>query len=151
MKTFTVMAMFLIAFAPSPAVAQKDGGQDQSRGMFDSREEYNQFMGSVKDASKGNPEMKAMIPLINDIAQGREIGSTAKQYRTAGSELGLLANPKIREDIEMVDEQYEQLKVRNREIQQQLAEQLRSLDLRDPQNVVSEIRAIREQAQKRTE
>jgi hypothetical protein len=148
MKNSTIMAMVLIALTSSVADAQKEGQNEKSNGMFETREEYNRFMGSVKDASKGNPEMKAMIPLINDVAQGREFGSTAKQYRTSGSELGLLANPDIREDIEMVDEQYQELKNRNREIQQRMADQLRSVNLADSENVVLEIRAIREQAQR---
>jgi hypothetical protein len=116
--------------------------------MFDSREEYGRFMGAAKRASVDNPELRALIPLINDIAQGRPIGSTAQQYGSAGSELGLLSNPRIREDIEMVDDQYQDLRNRHSEIQRRLAAQLRSIDFSNSKNVVGQIQEIRDEAEK---
>ena len=143
-KRIVVFTSLLLACS-SAAYGQKDF---QSSGMFENKEEYGEFMGAAKRASAGNPELRALIPLINDIAQGRQIGSTAQQYGAAGSELGLLSDPRIREDLEMVDDQYRDLKDRQSEIQKRLASQLRAIDFSDSENVVGQIRELREEAEK---
>ncbi len=144
MKLKPLVVMFAIVLSSSFAVGQDD---DKPAGLFGSQEEYYRFMGGAKQAAVGNPELMAMIPLINDIAQGRPIGSTAKQYDSTGSELGLLSNKAIREEIEMVDDQYEDLKNLNSQIARRLGEQLRSIDFSEPKNAALEIRRIRDQAQ----
>ncbi len=142
MKKRKLLVVLLIAFSSSSALAQT------ANGIFDSSEEYGQFMGAAKRASVDNPELQVLIPLINDIAQGRPIGSTAQQYGVAGSELGLLSDPRIRADIEMVDDQYHQLRDRQSEIQKRLAGQLRAIDFSDSENVAGEIAKIRADAEK---
>ena len=100
-----LVGLFVLALVV-PCFGQEKGGKNGGGGMFDSKEEYGNFIGSAKRASVENPELRALIPLINDIAQGQPIGSTASRFGTASSELGLLANPRIREHIGMVGDQY---------------------------------------------
>jgi hypothetical protein len=118
-------------------------------GVFDSQTEYRQFMGGVKRLAygeNGSPELQAMIPMLNDLALDRPVGSTASQYRIAGGTLGLLSDAAVREDIEMLNEQYQQLQQSSRDIQKRTAESLRNLDLTDHDNFVKQIRAIKSQA-----
>ncbi len=142
-----LVSLFVLALVV-PCFGQEKGGKNGGGGMFDSKEEYGNFIGSAKRASVENPELRALIPLINDIAQGQPIGSTASRFGTASSELGLLANPRIREDIEMVDDQYREFQERQRAMQKEMAEQLRQIDFTDTENLPSQIKEIRDSAER---
>jgi hypothetical protein len=144
MKNICLTVCILLSLT-SPLHAQKNGGPT---GIFNSQQEYYDFMGAAKQASVGDAEMMAMIPMLNDIVLQREFGSTAKQYNAAGSELGLLANRAVREEIEMVDDQFKDLQDRKAELQKRLSEQIRSIDFSNPEQAVVEIRKIRDVAQK---
>ena len=149
MKFATTMALGLILLSAGTVLGQKDVEEDGPVGIFSSRAEYAQFMGGAKRAAYGeggNPELQAMIPMLNDIALGKPVGSTANQYGATGSTLGLLSNEAIRNDLEMVDNQYEELQDLSSQIQQRAAKQIRGLDFSDRDNLVSQIRKIREQA-----
>ncbi|MCP4774761.1 MAG: hypothetical protein GY880_11015 [Planctomycetaceae bacterium] len=142
-----LVCLFVFALAV-PCFGQEKEGKEGKGGMFDSKEEYGNFIGSAKRASAENPELRSLIPLINDIAQGQPIGSTAARYGTASSELGLLSNPRIREDIEMVDDQYREFQDRQRTLQKEMAEQLREIDFTDTENLASQIKEIRDSAER---
>lgn len=147
MKYFVWITLAL-TFCPAAEVFAQKPGDDGPVGMFSTRQEYDEFMGAAKTAAADQPELRSMIPLINDIALQQPFGSTARQYRTAGSPLGLLSDPRIRADIEMVDDQYKELQSLNAGIQQRLAEQLRAIDFNDSGNVASQLRAMRDAAQR---
>ncbi len=148
MKTSLVMATWLAFLCtPGPAFGQKDEG-GENYGIFQSRQEYSEFMGSVKRSAAENPEMEGMIGMINDVVLGKPIGATAQQYGSSGGTLDLLADSKVRAELEMVDDQYKELQSLNAEIRQRAAEQLREIDFRDSRNLVEQIRNIRSQAEK---
>jgi hypothetical protein len=142
-----LVSLFVLALAV-PCFGQEKSGKEGKGGMFDSKEEYGNFIGSAKRASVENPELRSLIPLINDIAQGQPIGSTASRFGTASSELGLLSNPRIREDIEMVDDQYREFQDRQRTLQKEMADQLRRIDFTDTENLPSQIKEIRDSAER---
>lgn len=144
---YILVCLFMLALAV-PCFGQGKGGKEGAGGMFDSKEEYGNFIGSAKRASAENPELRSLIPLINDIAQGMPIGSTASRFGTASSELGLLANPRVREDIEMVDDQYREFQERQRTLQKEMADQLRQIDFTDSENLPSQIKEIRDSAER---
>lgn len=128
MTRFAILcSLCVIALPLSPGVAQEKGG-DGPVGIFESRNEYHEFMGSFKSAARGNPEMQSMIPLINDIVLDQPIGWTGAKYGGATSGLGLLSNEGVRESVEMVDDQYEELQKLNSQIQKRMAEQIRDFD-----------------------
>lgn len=125
--------------------------QDKGIGIFQDQDEYFQFMGSVKEAAKSDPELQSMIPLINDVVLGKEIGFTNNKYGGNQSEMGLLSNKKIREEIEMVDEQYENLQKMYSEVQKRAMSQFRDLDFTDSKEVLIKARKIREDSEKELE
>jgi hypothetical protein len=140
---------FLLCFLLTLPVA----AQEKSRtvGIFQSPEEYDQFMTQAKQIAygpEGNRELRAMIPMINDIVLQQPIGATANQYDTEASTLGLLADENIRADLEMVDDQYRELQVVSEQIRNRSAEQLRLLDFTNTAELAQRIRDIREQARK---
>ncbi|MGY8749637.1 MAG: hypothetical protein ACKVHR_16465 [Pirellulales bacterium] len=139
-----LVSLFVLALVV-PCLGQDKEGND---GMFNSKEDYGNFIGSAKRASAENPELRALIPLINDIARGMPIGSTASRYGSASSELGLLSNPRVREDIEMVDDQYREFQERQLTLQQEMADQLRQIDFTDTKNLPSQIKEIRNSAER---
>ena len=139
-----LVSLFVLALVV-PCLGQDKEGND---GMFNSKEDYGNFIGSAKRASAENPELRALIPLINDIARGMPIGSTASRYGSASSELGLLSNPRVREDIEMVDDQYREFQERQLTLQQEMADQLRQIDFTDTENLPSQIKEIRNSAER---
>ena len=120
------VALALICACPVLTIGQEKKEDDGPVGIFDSRDEYSQFMGSAKRTAwgeGGSPELQAMIPLLNDIALNRPVGSTSQQFSGGASLMGLIGNPRVREDLEIVDEQYEQFRERAAEAQREAAEQ----------------------------
>lgn len=149
MNKLNALLLVITLLTPvASAVAQK-GGDNGPVGIFETSKEYDEFMGSAKEAAygaDGNAELQAMIPMLNDIVLNKPVGWTAKEYGTSGSIMGLLSNESIRNDIEMVDAQFEDLQNRVEEIQKRSAEQIRGLDFKNASNLVSRIKKIREQA-----
>lgn len=151
----TFLAALLFAsihvFTPHQLAAQKPSQDDGPVGVFSSRTEYDQFMGTAKRTAygpDGSPELQAMIPMLNDIALNQPIGMTAEQYDTAErSTLGLLSDKAIRGEIEMIDSQYDQLQNLNTDIQKRMAQQIRGLDFSNTDSLVDRIRQLRDQAQ----
>lgn len=128
-------------------------GQDKSHngpvGIFQSPDEYDNFMRNAKRAAygeNGSLEMQAMIPLLNDIVLNRPPGSTASQYGIEASTLGMLSDPNVRSELEMVEDQYSQLKQLNSEIQQRASRKLLNLDFSDSSSIMDQVRSIRERA-----
>jgi phage-related protein len=151
MKTLILIVVLLFACPVANVFGQKDQGaqEDGPVGIFQSRAEYNQFMGGAKRAAygqDGSPELQSMIPMLNDIALDRPVGWSANKYGDTGSILGLLSNSSIRNDLEMVDDQYEELRSLSAEVQARAATQLRGLDFSDRENLIRQMRGIREQA-----
>ncbi|MDG1875318.1 MAG: hypothetical protein P8J27_15495 [Mariniblastus sp.] len=133
----------------SSIVWGQKNADDDSVGIFSSQAEYSRFMGEAKRAAygeDGNAELRAMIPMLNDIALAKPVGWTAEEYGATGSTLGLLSNKNIRQELEMVDGQYKELQDLSQQIQRRSADQIRQLDFSDRENLVVEINKIREQA-----
>lgn len=154
MKTEMWQILVFFVLANATVFGQKNTSEDGPVGIFPTRGEYNQFMGEAKRAAygpNGNRKLISMIPMLNDIALNRPIGSTAgmspgKKSPAMTSNLSLLSNDRVREELEMVDSQYEELKERNSQIQKRAADQIRQLDFSDRVNLVSRIQAIRDEA-----
>ena len=138
----------LIGVAVCLPVASLFAQDEKSYGIFDTRDAYYEFMGNVKEEGASNPELMAMVPMINDIVLGQPIGSTGKQYNATSSTLGLLADESVRKELEMVDEQFADLQKANEQIQKRMADQLRGLDLTDMKSATAQILAIRDQSEK---
>lgn len=135
----------LLVFA-SANIANAQKGDGGPVGIFDSREEYSQFMGGLK--SLRDPEINAMLPAINDMALGRPIGQTAQQYNIGGDSpvMSMLANDEIRKDLEIVDTQMDSLSQVNEEFQKRVASEMRSVDLSNASEVLSRMRGLTEAA-----
>lgn len=148
MKTrIVVLVLCVLPMIVVGSFAQdKEGGPV---GIFQSDAEYSQFMGNAKRAAygaNGNPELQAMIPMLNDIVLNKPMGWTANEYGVEASTLGLLADPNVRAELEMVDDQYEELKDVSQDIQRRAASKIRELDFKDSENLIAQIRKIRSQA-----
>lgn len=150
----TLLLAVLIG-SESSVHAQKVGDENIAEpvGIFENRSEYDSFMTGVKQAAYGeggNPELQAMVPMLNDIALNRPIGWTANEFGIKGgvedSNLGLLADADVRDALDMMDDQYEQLQQLNADVQKRASERILSLDFSDRENLLDKIRAIREQA-----
>lgn len=154
MRAGFALIIFAVCLPISIADAQK-GSDDGPVGIFSNRSEYNQFMGSVKNAAYGeggSPELRAMVPMLNDMVLGQEFGTTANRYGGANnSEFDLLADPKVRENIDMVDEQYEELQKLNAEVQSRMADRIRNLNFSDRDGLVDQLKEIRDEARKELE
>ena len=151
MKHLIVIAAMALVFPAGVALGQKGGSDDGPVGIFSTGQEYDQFMGSAKELAygpDGSPELRAMIPMLNDIALNRPIGWTNQKYGGPGGTLDLLSDQKVRQELEMMDDQYEELQRMNEEVQKRAGEQLRGLDFNDRDSLVRQIRKIREQAEK---
>lgn len=154
MKTAMWQILVFLMLANATAFGQKNTFEEGPVGIFPTRAEYNQFMGGAKRAAygpDGNKELIAMIPMLNDIALNRPIGSTStksggKGSPAMGSNFSLLSNERVREELEIVDSQYGELKTLNSQIQKRTADQIRQLDFSDRVNLVSRIQAIRDEA-----
>ena len=147
----------VLAIFTCPVVVSAQGKGEREEGpvgIFESGQQYGQFMGAAKQMAygeDGNPELRAMIPLLNDIALNRPVGSTNQQHGGQASLMGLIGNPRVREDLEIVDEQYKQFLERAADAQRQAAEQLRSMDFSDREGLVRQIKDIQDQTRRELE
>lgn len=149
MKYGLLLTLMLSIITPNSVAAQKPE-EDGPVGIFQSRSEYDEFMGNAKRIAygeNGNSELRQMIPLLNDIVLNRPVGWTNSQYGGEAGTLDVLADPKVREELQMVDEQYEQLQKMQDQIQKRAAEQVRQLDLSDTENLIDQIQMIRDKAE----
>lgn len=150
-----LFVLFSPGLLPGHLNAQKVGeNSDSGFGIFDNKEQYVQFMGSAKKMAygpNGSKELQAMIPMLNDIALNKPIGSTAGNIKIQASTLGMLSSGSIRSEIEMVEEQYRELKKANERIRQRVAEEIRGLDFSKTESVTTRIRGIRDRAQQELE
>ena len=142
-------AVVLTLALGSLSFAQKaEPREDGSYGIFDSVEEYSSFMGSAKEVAygpEGTAEMRAMIPMLNDIALDRPVGWTANNYNLQASDVGMLSDKAIRGELEMADFQYKQIQELSAQVQKDAASQIRNLDFGDS-NWLVQIRRIRAEA-----
>lgn len=140
---FLVFVVLLVVAQTSQSVnAQKD---DAPTGIFESRQQYSEFMGGLK--SLRDPEINAMLPALNDIMLARPIGQTARMYSIGGNPaMTLLTNEKIREDLEIVDSQLEEIEQVNRELQKRMAREVRELDFENPKELVERLRGLTDNA-----
>ena len=148
MKCRLLLASTVMLMPSVCAYAQKDkdSGAEKSYGIFQTREEYHAFMGGLK--SLDDPEIHAMLPVLNDIVLGNPVGQTARKHNLAtNTAVDLLADKAIRSELEVVDYQYEQIKTLGGEIQKRVGEQLRSLDVKNPKDLSSTIRKITQSVQ----
>ncbi len=144
MKT-TVLSLLIVLAIPSFSHAQKIGfsGEGESQaGLFQTKNDYFEFMGNLKRSAKSDPELAAMIPLINDVVLGDPIGTTGKKFKGTASPLGLLDNPKVREELDMVDDQFRELQRLTSNIQKKAAAEIRNMDFSKVTNVAKRIRGI---------
>ncbi len=152
MKSNITMTVALLLFGvglQAQAFGQKNESENGSVGIFATGAEYDEFMGNAKRLAygpNGDPELRAMIPMLNDIALNRPLGWTNQRYGGQGGELDLLSNDKVRSELEMVDEQYEDLQRMNESVQKRVAEQIRGLDFSNRENLASQIKKIRDEA-----
>lgn len=145
-----MVSLALLVLCHRPTVAQKNNDNGPV-GIFSSQKEYFEFMGNVKRIAygpEGNPELQAMVPMLNDIVLNQPIGQTASKYRSQGTNLDLLSDKAIREEIEMVDEQYEELKQVQKKIQSRVAQEIRGIDFSKRETVTTQIKRIRDRARK---
>lgn len=147
MKYFLLSIAAALCLLPTNEARAQQKNSDGPVGIFASGTEYGQFMRTAKQVAAGNEELEAMIPMLNDIALDRPIGWTNQQYGGKGMTLDLLSNENVRAELEMVDHQYEQLQQMHEQVQIRAGEQLRALDFHDRENLIDQIRKIREQAE----
>ena len=149
MRLIYILILFSIVCLPANPVLAQKGDEPESFGVFETRQQYHDFMGQAKGLAygdNGSAELQAMIPMLNDVVLQRPIGSIAGQHKSTGALMDLLSNKSIREDIEMVDHQYEDLKELNNEIQSKVANRVRELDFSDPDKLQGQLLAIRKMA-----
>lgn len=137
------LALLVLACSQVCALSQEKG--EEGFGIFSTREEYGQFMGMVKE----DPALRPMVGMINDIVLGQPLGTTGQRHNLNAGNFGLLADPKIREALEMADFQFEEFQELSAEIHKQAAEQLRDIDFTDGQSAKSEIERIRDETETR--
>ena len=143
-----LLTTFQLGVAPAPLLAQKGEKQINGQGrIFQSKTESLDFMKSIKKEASTNPELKTMLPLINDVVLGRPIGSSGKGFKGNPGLLNLLSDSRVRQELEMVESQFEDLKRMQAEIQDRAARELKRIDFSDRKNLSARIRGIGEKAE----
>ena len=148
---FALVSLITVVTFPVMTNAQEKSTEWNTNGVFETRDDYYQFMGTVKQASINDPELRAMIPLINDVVLGQRIGQTSQKFAGEQTTIDLLANPDVRKELEMVDSQYEEIREVNARIQKSLAGQIRNIDFSKGSNVSHQLKALQSSANKELE
>ncbi|MEC9094323.1 MAG: hypothetical protein VX438_16555, partial [Planctomycetota bacterium] len=153
MKNLVLLVVCCQFLFVNVAVGQKneEAGGNSRLGIFNSKREYAEFMGSAKRIAygpNGTPELKEMVSMINDVVLNRPIGSTAGQHKSQASSIGMLADKNIRSELEMVDSQYQELQQMNNKIRQRMVKEIRELDFSKTETATTQLRGIRDRARK---
>ncbi len=153
-SNFLFVAILFVAMPAVIAFGQKPAAEGPV-GIFQNQSEYNDFMVGVKHAAYGeggSPELQAMVPMLNDLVLQQDFGTTAGKYGSANtSEFDLLANAKVRENLNMVDEQYDELQKLNAGVQRRAAERIQKIDFSDREGLIERLKEIRDDANKELE
>lgn len=148
---FSIAFLIAVAFCSGSfgQTGSKDGNVELD--IFQSGEERDQFWTALKQTE--DPEIKAMLPLIYDITRGKPIGTSGPwgKERQRTPMIQVLADPNVRRELEMVDDQYNELQDLSSQLQQQLAAQLRAVDLSDTEGLASQINTIRSRTREQLE
>lgn len=150
MKTPVISLCLLLTLTIS-GFSQEKQDDWNTNGVFQSRENYHQFMVTLKTASASDPELRALIPMINDVVLGQSLGQTSQKYAGEQTMVDLLANADVRKELEMVDSQYEEIQQANARIQKNLAEQIRGMDFTEGNELAEQIKQLRFNANKELE
>lgn len=150
------MVMFVsLMLATSIAGGQQKGEEGQGPvGIFESQNQYHSFMGGMKELAQADPALREMIPFINDVVLNQPIGETAQRYGGVSSHLGILGNPKVREELGIVDDQFKQLEAANDDFRKQMAREVLAIDVNNKSNlseVGDRLRDMRERANQELE
>ena len=156
MKTVPFSLLIVCFFAASSFVSgQEEKDDDRNTGIFETRQEYDQFMSQAKRLAygpDGNVELQSMIPILNDVVLQLPVGETARRYNVSSrSTLGMLADSNIRDEIELVNDQADRLKEVNQAIQKRMATELMRLDFSDSKKAAERIQKMRQQMKKQLE
>ncbi len=160
MKVKFIFSWLLVALICVPVAAQKDKPPRDKPPKIDW-----DAKAITKELSKlGDPEINLFLPeLYKALQQPQGADASTEKPRAAkehaGTErdmIGLLQNPIVRREIEMIDEQYEEVLTRSREIQSELTRHIGSLVLSsngsvDRDDIRQKIAEIREAANKQIE
>lgn len=129
-----VLAMSQVAM--SSALGQKDSSEGGAIGIFSSTDEYHAFMGGMKNLAygpEGNAELQALLPVLNDIALNKPLGSSDWGARSQANSYSLLDDPAIRAELEVLDDQHDALAEAQKRVRKQLADAMQNLDLSNQQ------------------
>ena len=153
-KTWSTFAVALL-FAWPVCAQEAAREQGKNQGIFTSREQYNQFMAKLR--ALNDPEINKMIPALNDVIMAshglkkQPFGSPFHSERSWM--MRMLDNDGVREEIEMLDYQYEDLKKFSQQIHDRMADQIRDVIQRqstgdvDSRELVDQLVSIRDRAE----
>ena len=147
---FACTTFVLMVVCCSNLLGQESGTRN---GIFASREHYFEFMGRIKNLD--DPEINALIPAMNDVIRA----SHKLQKTPFGSPfhsskswmMRLLENDGVRDEIEMLDYQFEEIKNSSHEVSAEMTEAIRDW-VNQPDNlnaglIKKRLRRIRENAE----
>lgn len=125
----TTVALATVALAQDGPI--KPVAEEYNREWFVDRAEQDAFMGALKQAAAGNPEMHGSVMLIHDMITGQPLGATGQRFGVMSSELGLLANDDFRSELDISATQYAELQKRQTEWMEELRRDLSAADRSD--------------------
>ena len=158
MLTRTLVVFFLCFVQTATAVSQQEDRARQNKrasdGIFESREQYNEFFKKLRDFK--DPELDKLLGPINDVilaSHGLKKQQTSPFTTRQSWMARMLDNKKVRDEIELADYQYEKIKGSSDEIQELMSEKIRGV-LRDqvdgeidPELFKKRINRVREDAE----
>ncbi len=147
MKNISTTFVF-IALIGATLVDAQDNKQSKKFGIFDSKNALADFFKALKRESKEDRELATMIPMIKDLALGKPVGFTSGGGKSVASPLGLLADPKVREELDIVDSEFGEIQQVNLQIQKQATKELTEIDLSDKDSLTAKVKAIKAKAEK---
>ncbi|MEM7454110.1 MAG: hypothetical protein AAF456_07115 [Planctomycetota bacterium] len=116
-----------LVFVCLPATSASGQEREEREGIFESREQYFEFMGELREID--NPELKELIPVLNDVimaSHGLKDESYGTPFRGERAWMTrMLEHEVVRNEIDMLDYQYEDLQNAGRDIQRRMESQIR--------------------------
>lgn len=144
-----------LLFLVSPPVLYGQEKEAAKKGIFESREQYNEFFKRLSDLK--DPEINKMLGPLNDVILSSHglkklpFGSPFQSERSWM--IRLLDNEKVREEIELADFQFETIKKSSDQIADRMTQRIKKVLADqsegeiDPERLKKDIKQIREQAE----
>lgn len=142
-----IIAIVLVSSSASFAFTQDKFDRALAEGgIFENKDEFRKCFQELR--SLRDPVVNSMLSAVQDIALGRNVRDS---FMKKNESLRMLNSKSVREDLEMVDAQLDELKTIAKDLPETVSGQIRKLDFKNVEQAAEDLKAIYKSSQEELE